>query len=177
MPEINIIAGSRTYPVECEPQELDDATAAAAILNGELAGITSHSAKDIEMAPSRMFMLAVFALPAGWRRLPVIRTPDKMPWRKISPRQQQTRNCWNGWSRLPGLQKTSPTRLRSCFLLKIAVSPGRLLPFGSQLLCSRILSAASLLNDIDLSSSSTSSSPERVISVTISQPPTNSPLT
>ena len=58
MPEINIIAGSRTYPVECEPQELDDATAAAAILNGELASITSHSAKDLEMAPSRMFMLA-----------------------------------------------------------------------------------------------------------------------
>ena len=58
MPEINIIAGSRTYPVECEPQELEDATAAASILNGELASITSHSAEDLEMAPSRMFMLA-----------------------------------------------------------------------------------------------------------------------
>ena len=74
MPEINIIAGSRTYPIECEPQELDDATAAAAILNGELASITSHSAKDLELAPSRMFMLA--GLRIAGRLAEASRNPD-----------------------------------------------------------------------------------------------------
>ena len=58
MAEINIIAGSHTYPVECEEHELEHAKTAAAILNAELANINNQAAEGRELAPSKLFMLA-----------------------------------------------------------------------------------------------------------------------
>ncbi|SLN66029.1 hypothetical protein AQS8620_03065 [Aquimixticola soesokkakensis] len=48
---------------------------------------------------------------------------------------------------------------------------------GDQAFAARIWSAASLLKVTPFSSKSVSSSPESIISVMMSQPPTNSPLT
>lgn len=58
MPEVNIIAGSRTYSVECEPHELDEALIAAAVLNAELANVSKLFEEDRKSTPATLFMFA-----------------------------------------------------------------------------------------------------------------------
>ena len=58
MPEVNIVAGSRTYSVECEPHELDDALVAAAVLNAELANVSKLFEDERRSTPATLFMFA-----------------------------------------------------------------------------------------------------------------------
>ncbi len=58
MPEVNIIAGSRTYSVECEPHEMDEAMIAAAVLNAELANVSKLFEEDRKSTPATLFMFA-----------------------------------------------------------------------------------------------------------------------
>ena len=58
MPEVNIIAGSRTYSVECEPHELDEALVAAAVLNAELANVSKLFEDERRSTPATLFMFA-----------------------------------------------------------------------------------------------------------------------
>ena len=58
MPEVNIVAGSRTYSVECEPHELDDALVAAAVLNAELANVSKLFEDERKSTPATLFMFA-----------------------------------------------------------------------------------------------------------------------
>ena len=58
MPEVKIIAGSRTYEVECEPHELDQALVAAAVLNAELANVSKIFEADRRSTPATLFMFA-----------------------------------------------------------------------------------------------------------------------
>ena len=58
MPEVKIIAGSRTYEVECEPHELDQALIAAAVLNAELANVSKIFEAELRSTPATLFMFA-----------------------------------------------------------------------------------------------------------------------
>ncbi len=55
MPEVDIVAGERRYTVGCKQDELEAVSAAAEVLNNQLAEVAQA---DRTMPPSQMFMLA-----------------------------------------------------------------------------------------------------------------------
>ena len=95
MPEVNIVAGSRTYSVECEPHELDEAQIAAAVLNAELANVSKLLEEDRKSTPATLFMFAGLRLAGKFSEASdAAKKSEAAPPDSGPPFRQ--RNCWPG---------------------------------------------------------------------------------